>query len=212
MMSDHACTLAARDDLIVAYCSGRLGGSELERFEVHLLGCAECGLGVREGVAVRRALRQRAVRRGVVVFASLAAAAASIVFMFHGGSSRLGAFDPPALEVMTTRGTTEEAFAAYQARDWTRAAERFARLAAESPSAGTSFYLGISLLLAGRQDEARVALVAVLATDNPYVADARYYLAKLWLQKSAPDSALAVLRARPDARARALVDSIVTRE
>src|SRR5689334_12207111 len=94
-------TGAFDDDAIHGYVAGTLPASEVEAFELHLIGCGGCRDAVRLGLSVRaemgapvRISRTRAAMIGGV----LTLAAASIVFLVlsrRGDQSGLASFTPP---------------------------------------------------------------------------------------------------------------------
>lgn len=59
------CPVTIAGDRVHRYVAGTLEPGTLAEFETHLLGCAECQAAVREGVAVRAALRDKATAPGL---------------------------------------------------------------------------------------------------------------------------------------------------
>jgi len=59
------CPVTIDGDRVHRYVAGTLEPGTLAEFETHLLGCAQCQAAVREGVAVRAALRDKATAPGL---------------------------------------------------------------------------------------------------------------------------------------------------
>jgi TolA-binding protein len=128
------------------------------------------------------------------------------------------AFIPvPVRTAQIAPGVGDRGMRAYAAGNYRRAARMLDSAAAVDPTPATQFFLGVSLLKSGNEQEAAAALRDVVSDSvNPYAAEAALWLAKAWLRAGLPDSAEAVLRSlsrRPvdpgiTAHARALTDSI----
>ena len=102
-----------------------------------------------------------------------------------------------AYNVTRPGGATEsaegEAYTAYEAGDYSRAAEAFAAL---EPTPVTRFYLAQSLFAGGRYDES-AAILEELArlSDFNLIAEVRYYLSRAYLGAGRVEEAKAALRA-----------------
>ena len=222
-MADAANCAIARTDRVQAYVAGTLPEAERDAFEVHILECAECRTLVREGAALRVALREAVAapaprRTGWWIAGSLAAAAVVAFFFLRPADplARLARVEPPApfagMRVRDAGDSTalrvDSGMALFNAGRYGEAAARLGPAAADAPAA--TFYLALSLLLAGRPADAIAPLAAAAHAQTPYAAEARLYLAKAWLRSGRADSALAALGAADpgDRAARALADSI----
>lgn len=225
-------------DSVSLYVAGTMAAGDIDAFEEHLLGCAECRLAVRIGAASRVALasapagsrRDPAAAtipagrpgRGAWMLAG-ALAAAVVVFAVYRqpdvALTDLEAVSPPAFDAAPVRATDEDVrmvdvgMAAYAASDFDRAAEQLGRAAAADSSVGVKFFLGAALLLTNRNAMAIDALRDVIAQDSPYRSEARLLVAKAFLRLGRADSALAVLDRgsggrEGDAALRAFADSI----
>lgn len=105
--------------------------------------------------------------------------------------------EPYPYEAVVLRGAEEppanrfgEAMSLYQARDWSGAAAALAVVAREQPDrAQVRFYLGVSLLLAGRSQEAMNALERAALLDEGYREDALRYLALARARRDSPPPA-----------------------
>jgi len=216
------CAIAGTDQ-VQAYVAGTLPEAERDAFEIHMLECAECRRLVREGAALRVALREAAAapaprRSSWWIAASLAAAAVAAFLLLTPADplARLARVEHPApfagMRVRDAADSTalriDSGMALFNAGRYEEAAARLGPAAHDDPAA--TFYVGLSLLLAGRPADARGPLAAAAHAQTPYAAEARRYLAKAWLRSGRADSALAALGAAEpgDHAARALADSI----
>jgi hypothetical protein len=224
-----ACVIAADGDRIHRYVAHSLPADDLEAFEIHLLECAECQQAVREGAAVRLALRMSPASRPegrrahplLWWIAPVAAAAGILLWVFtrHDGVlARLGRLpQAPAFAAAAVRGDSMGSMAdsgmdAYAHGRYQAAAQLLAGVPEEERTAGLRFYLGVATLVAGDPSEA-VARLAEVPPGSPYTAEAQFYLGKAWLQLGNADSALAHLSLVPQgspilAWAEALADSV----
>jgi hypothetical protein len=195
------------EDDVHRYVAGTLEVDDVERFELHLMDCAECREAVRAGAVTRSALRgqlrPQSVRRTWTAGALAIAAGLLIVAVVArpiDSIRALGEVEPPQFTGMGIRGSDDSVaiidrgMAAYSRRDYAAAATALA--ASRDTSPGTAFYLGAALIGSGRDAEALTALRRAMATPmNPYAGQARVLAAKLWLRRSRADSALALLEA-----------------
>ncbi len=224
------CAMGEARDFVHRYVAGTLEPDELERFETHLLECPACQEAVKQGAAVRAALREPAGgsrRLPVVAWTLPIAAAAALALWFilpsEGGLERLGQVDPvPAFDGLPIRAPTDssnhlidQGMSAYQAGDYRRAAGLLGDAFERDSSPAVGFFLGVTRLKTGAPSRAVESLAAARQPpENPYAAEASLYLAKAWLQIGQADSALASLASiRPSAgatyeHARALADSV----
>lgn len=109
-----------------------------------------------------------------------------------------------------------DAMDAYVAEDYAAAVDGLrATIAADGDEPPVHFFLGASLLMLDRSDEAIDAFEAVEASgDSPYLTEARFYRAKALLSEGEADEALEFLRSVADSdspvagHAAALVDSV----
>lgn len=212
------CDTISEEGLLLRWVLGRTTPSENERLETHLLECARCQEEVRLAVALRQELRAAPAgmprrRRGVwgagalLAAAGLAAMLALPVLRPESVWSELGGVlvAPVYLGVpVRADGGPTEAFergmAEYAHGRWDAAARLLERVAPADPPA--EFFLGASLLMRGRDDEAAAAFRRVIdGPPSPYVLEARYYLAKALLRASEPEAALRELRAAATADA-----------
>jgi hypothetical protein len=209
------------------FVAGKLDGEELERFEVHLLGCEACRTEVELGMSLRAAgFAPRAVaRRWAWRVAGLAAAAVVLFVLFPRGGADvarfapLGALEtPPVYLGIPVRADERDArfdaaMQSYRAGDFSRAADSLGALAAAVDAPPVHFFLGASALMIGADSLALAAFDALLALgESPYHDEGRYYRAKAWLRAGEAARALDDLRAIGDpalrAQADALADSI----
>lgn len=230
-MSERShCPADMGDDLLHRYVAGALSEAEASDFELHFVDCPSCQRAVREGAAIRAALRRRSSagrrRKQLVSLVPLAAAAVAAFWLLlpsEDAVQRLGRLDaPPSFRGLSVRAATDRArtladsgMAAYVEGRYPEATRLLDGAARLEPSPGVSFFLGMSRLLDGEAGDALSALNAALdPADNPYELEARYYLAKAWLRLGEADSALGQLEHIPlDAgtigvRAVALADSV----
>jgi tetratricopeptide (TPR) repeat protein len=202
------------------YIRGTLAGAEVERFELHLLECAECRTVIRVDAA-SIASRSRGRRSRVAATVAVAAVAALVAFIMARPRSdleRLAQIDPPTFRGATIRAadsTTaaiDRGMAAYSRGEYAQAARDLRRSNDSSP--GVSLYLGAALLATDQVPDAIAVLRRAVETPfSPYADDARLLAAKAWLRAGRTDSAVATLRGVKDAapvaaHARALADSI----
>ena len=217
------CAIAGTDQ-VQAYVAGTLPEAERDAFEIHMLECAECRRLVREGAALRVALREaaaapapRRTRWWIAVPVAAAAVAAFFLLTPADPLARFARVEHPApfagMRVRDAADSTalriDSGMALFNAGRYEEAAGRLGHAAHDEPAA--TFYVGLSLLLAGRPADARAPLAAAAAhAETPYAAEARRYLAKAWLRSGRADSALAALGAAEpgDRAAQALADSI----
>lgn len=230
----------ANDDVIARYVAGTLPAPEVAALEAHLLECAACERQIREGAAIRAALRHdppvaaanaRPTRwpRAGWMLAAVTAAAAAVAFLLVAGRdddiSRLGRvaqapeFRPLAVraDASDSDRLVDSAMTFYSRGDFDRVDHMLGRAAAATPAPAVSFYLGVARIQRGNPAGAVVALRGALEpSGNPYAADARFYMAKAFLALRERDSALTHLSAVPAAsplypNARALMDSVRAR-
>lgn len=155
--------------------------------------------------------------------ATMAAAAGLALWAVVPGrhADPLGAAVAPAFEpspvrapIDSTAALVDRAMSAYAASDFRTAAELLERAARADSSAGVAFYLGVALLLDGREAAAAAALRrAFQDASSPYADEARYYAAKAYVRAGQVDSARALLRdaatEKPSAgKLRAFADSL----
>ncbi len=223
------CGMAEARDLVHRYVAGTLEPDELDRFEAHLLECLACQEAVRQGAAVRAALREPAAgsRRlptaaWTLPLAAAAALALWILLPSEGALERLGGVDPipgfSGLPIRTPADSgvllADQGMAAYQAGDYASAAELLHGAFERDSSPAVAFFLGVTRLKTGEPSLALESLAAARESDNAYAAEASLYIAKAWLQLEQADSALSSLAAIPPStgainqHARALADSI----
>lgn len=223
------CEMAEARDLIQCYVADTLLPDELERFETHLLECLDCQEAVRQGAAVRAALREPAAgsrKIPIAVWAlPLAAAALALWLIFPkaGALEQLGRVDAmPGFDGLPIRTPADSnaqlidhGMSAYQVGDYRRAAGLLGEAFELDSSVAVGFYLGVTQLKTGEPSLAVERLAAARQPpDNPYAAEASLYLAKAWLQLGQADSALASLASIPPSagatseHARALADSV----
>ena len=106
--------------------------------------------------------------------------------------SDLARFDPPAYTPAILRGPQSDAtrefrtaMARYQSHDYAAAIPRLRAAAKLNPrDPGTTFFLGVSLLLTNQADDGIAALQQTIALgDTPFLEEAHYYLAEAFLRK-----------------------------
>ena len=104
----------------------------------------------------------------------------------------LARVEPPPYEALALRGTTDEAMARfrtgmdrYRRADYRGAVSDLRAAAALEPAApGISFFLGVSHLMLGHDDQAIAHLRTTVALgDSAYFEDAHWYLAKGYLRR-----------------------------
>ena len=223
------CEMAEALDLVHRYVAETLSPEELDRFETHLLECLACQGAVRQGAAVRAALREPAAGSRTIPVAAwalpLAAAALALWLLFptEGALEQLGQVGPmPAFDGLPIRTPedsgvqlTDRGMSAYQAGDYRRAAGLLGDAFERDSSLAVGFFLGVTRLKTGEPSRAVESLAAARQPpENPYAAEASLYQAKAWLQLGQADSALASLASIPSSagatyeHARALADSV----
>lgn len=210
-------------DLVHRYVASTLTPEETNAFEIHLLTCTACRDAVREGAAIRAALRARSdagaqgaartARRPRNLPWLFAAAAAAAVLFFavvprDDPMRRLGEVrDMPVYSPLRVRAgnpaagadaAIDSAMAAYVTRDYARVDRLLSEASRVRPSPAVFFYLGVSRLAIDEPASAVEALRRSLEpAGNPYDPEARFYLGKAWLRLGVADSALAQLVAVP---------------
>lgn len=224
-------------DVVHRYVARTLTPAETNAFEVHLLACASCRDAVREGAAIRAALRAQADTGSDAVSPTrsrprrlpwlfTAAAAAVLLFLVLARQEdpvrRLGRLrDMPAYSPLAVRAANtstdiaiDSAMAAYVGRDYARVDRLLSEASRTRQSPAVFFYLGMARLAMDERARAIEALERSLEpAGNPYAAEARFYLGKAWLRLGQPDSAEAHLVAVPAGNtvhraAAALMDSV----
>lgn len=232
------CAIRTDPETVARYVAGTLEGDAVATFEVHLLECRTCEAAVREHATVAAGVRRTAIpgasrpaiigertrRRAVATLLSVAGIAAVGVLMTRPGADfrDLDDITPPTFESLSMRAggaaSAASGMDAYSRRDYAGAAAQLDESARRLPEPGTFFFLGISHLMLDDSERARGALEsALLPRPNPYSAEAHFYLAKLFLRRGTPDSALAHLERIPvdstaiSRHARTLTDSVRAR-
>lgn len=222
-------------DVVAGYLSGTLDETATREFELHMVDCAACQAALREGAALRTALRNsasgaparatpsRSIRWVLPVAAALVLAALSLLRDRASPLERLGRVDsPPALAVLSVRGDADSAASlvargmdSYRSGRYAEAARLFSTADSIAPTEAIAFYRGVSALLGG--DPAGGVAVLRRCTrnaDDAYAPEAHFYSAKAWLQLAQADSALAHLaessagRSPVSTHAAALADSV----
>ncbi len=185
---------------------------------------------MREGVAIRRALRTEGSTlprpRFLLWAGPIAAAAALAVWLVLrpvDPLARLARVDVvPGFVGLAVRAEADSGaaladrgMAAYLAGDFRDAARLLGEASELDPAPAVHFFLGIARLKVGASEEAIAALsLAAEPADNPYAAEAHLYLSKAWLGLGNADSALVHLRSVSStpsdvgAHAVALADSV----
>jgi tetratricopeptide (TPR) repeat protein len=221
--------------VIERYVARRLEESEAAAFEDHLAACPSCQAEVRLAVAVRAAAIEATHLVGRVWpkrawwGAGLAAAGVvGLLFLRSSGpnpelTALGGVIEPPIYLGVPVRAADEpadsqfaHAMVAYgEGRYEESAAGIEAALAVGVDSVPAGFFLGASLLMLDRPEEAAERFRRVLALgDSPYLPESRFYLAKSLLRLGRGGEALRELElaARADdevgRRALALADSV----
>ncbi len=224
-MNAVSCPFEKRDDVAADYVAERLAAPERDGFELHLLACPECAGAVREALAIRAGFRRRVVRRRMPATGALGVAAAAVlaaIVLQTPAARRLGRVDAPEAGLLEARGSADAAarqaargIDAYRAGDYRAAADWLGRAQAERSQPGIAYYRGLSLLLQGNADSARLIFEQLIESHSAaYIPEAHYYAAKAWLQLGQIDSARAHLasdamtREPLRTRAAALLDSI----
>lgn len=218
----------AGDETAQRFASGSLPESDATAFEQHLLICAQCRDEVGFADQLRRELVRPAPARRPWLYAAGAGLAAALILAVtlpsRGAVSRLGAVASApgyeGLEVRATAGTGDSAFAAamslYKEGAYLESAAAFrAARTLGGDSVTTTFFLGASLLMSGRaQDAADEFDRASRLGPTAYAAESHLYRAKALLRLHNTDGALNALAAAAAiegpvrAYALALADSI----
>lgn len=236
-MSDNlSCDAVRARASIERYVAGTLPEPETAALEEHLLTCEPCQSEIRLAVAIREALPEVGQRRpwrprwlgSSVITVAAAAVLAGVLLISRDRVpdqlSELGRLTQPPVylgvavrqEPSPADSLFDEAMAAYMTGEFADAAVGLSRaLAAGADTVPVEFFAGASLLMTDRPADAVAAFRTVIANgDTPYLAEARYYLAKALLGLGRADEALRELRAVPDgtaeiaSEARALADSV----
>jgi tetratricopeptide (TPR) repeat protein len=236
-MSDRlSCDQVDAEFVIPRYVAGTLSPPEGAAFEEHLLTCERCQQALTLAVAIRGALpkakggRTRDVPWFGLSLATLAVAAALAMVVLlprdrvpESMQALGGLTQPPVYLGVSVRQAPSQpdslfadAMAAYAMGDYTVAAAELPRaIAAGADAVPAQFFAGASLLMIDRPTDAVEAFRSVIAAgDTPYLAEARYYLAKALLRLGQTDEALRELRtaaadgAEISGEARALADSV----
>lgn len=218
-MSDElTCDVVVERGLIERYVADRLPEDEAQAFENHYVACPRCQDELRLAVAVREAASDVSGswfgRRSLMIGGAgvgLAAAAVLIVLLLPATGSRQASdlarlgevIQPPIYLGIPVRAADtpadslfDSAMDAYVAEEFERAADGLAAaLAAGVDSAPAEFFLGSSLLMEDETEDAARAFRRVIALgETPYMAEARYYLAKALLRLGQAEEALTHLR------------------
>jgi tetratricopeptide (TPR) repeat protein len=218
------CLVACDGETPAQYVAGTLADTDVQRFEIHLLGCSPCQRAVRDAATVaaggRRMRSSGRLRLGLIALPLAAAVLLFVLVPREDAWQRLGRIDAPLFEGLPVRAApdsaalfAEQAIDRYQGGHYREAAALFETALALDSSAALSFYLGVSRLLA---DDPRAALAPLraAAAHRVYGPEAHLYLAKLWIREAMPESALVHARRAAEssepiaAHAAALADSI----
>jgi tetratricopeptide (TPR) repeat protein len=205
-LTDHA--------MIERYVAGTASDEEAAAIEAHFLGCANCQKEVELAAAIklglsRTANKSAATRKWIGPSLVLAAAAALTIAVNISQRPRLklealGNLDSAPLyssvairDAAPSSGTSsfDEGVAAYNQHRYGEAATAFARARTQnSGSASAIFFLGASLLMNGKSQEAVSAFADVAAIgEGPYLAEADYLRAKALLRLGNASEALRAL-------------------
>lgn len=204
------------------YVAGSLSPEEAEAFEEHLLECESCREEVRLAETIREALLEDEppARGELPAWLRIAAALAMVtslvlvaIVLVPGddvdpGLAELGRVVQAPVYLGTSvrapEGRPDSLFAdamdVYVAEDYAVAVDGLrATLAAGGDEPPVHFFLGASLLMIDRPEEAAEAFAAVEAAgDSPYLDEARFYRAKALLRQGDADAALDFLRDAAD--------------
>lgn len=218
------------DETATRYAAGTLPEPELPAFESHLVGCARCQDAVRFSDTLRLELGSTRTRRRwkpTAILGALAAAAAVTFVLISPqrdpvrelgrlaagpayGGVVVRADDAPADSIFA-HGMDLYARGNYSGADTVLKRARVAG----ADSALTGFFIGASLLMVDRAQEAANEFATVVRIgETPYLAEGRYYLAKSLLRLGQVDDAIRQLVATERSEspiaeaARALRDSI----
>lgn len=236
-MSDNlSCEAVRADSFFERYVAGTLAESETAALEEHLLTCERCQTEIRLAVAIREALpevkesqpwRLRWLGTSLITVAAAAALAGVLLISRDRVPDELTDLgrvtQPPVYLGVAVRqepsqadSLFSEAMAAYMTGEFAAAAVGLSQaLAAGADTVPVEFFAGASLLMTDRPADAVAAFRNVIGSgDTPYLAEARYYLAKALLRLGRADEALRELRLAADGtaeighEARALADSV----
>jgi len=205
-------------ELASRYVAGTLDAVATEVFESHFLTCARCQDAIAFSAAVRGAAVATPVARaarmprrrltflaaaGVVFTAVITPVVAHRVRERHAIEA-LGVLDaPPVYGGVAVRGDASAGdslfgagTAAYGNGEYARAASDLrGAIAAGAAVPPARFFLGASLLMLHRPDEAAAELARVIASgDSPYLVEAHYYRALALLQLDQENAAAGELR------------------
>lgn len=227
-----------RPDDAARYVGQRMSDVETGVFEEHLVGCRACQADVKLATTLTHQLADHnlrtvpklgsTVRRSAII--GTVALAAGLLLMVNLLPARVNPYEelgsvaaPPPYGGVGVRSTESagdslfaKAMAEYRNGNYSAAANglRAARTAGVD-SAVTTFFIGVSELLAGHRQAAEPELAAASAMSSGlYAAEAHYYLAKSLLRVGKPEFALMHLRLASEspsltsAAARALADSV----
>lgn len=230
MTKPLSCAEVRDEALVERYAARLLDETESARFEIHLLTCAACQADVKLAAAIRATRGVAFPARRIAWWSGIAATAAVVALalawprpdpavMRLGEVSAAPVYDGvPVRSASGQRGDSlfAAAMMAYGARDYVGAERRLvAALAAGVDAAPAEFFRGASLMM---QDRARAAAAAYRRViglgPTPYLAEARWYLAKCLLRDGRRTEALEELAQLENAGdsvgalARALADTI----
>lgn len=192
------------DDTAALYAAKTLAAPDAETFEHHLLVCETCRNEVRLAALVRSELSVGSRRLNPWMLGAGLALAASLLLVFTGikGNSleSLGVVSAaPTYNGVAVRGTQTaadslfvRAMTSYQSGDYSNSSKQFlaARLAG-SDSVTTTFFLGVSSLIAGDAAAAVRELKRSSAMPQTgYTSESHYYLAKALLRLGKRDDAM----------------------
>lgn len=238
-MTNPSADLHSDPDVIHRYVAGTLSSGEADAFERHLLECPRCQADVREGSAIRSSLlspvaaagsrRRRPAWGRMLLVPAVAAAAVLVALLVWTGRAEstrslgrvetLPRFVPLSVRAPNTETTRllDSAMAAYGDAAFSRAHAMLSELITDDAGLVVRFYAGCAALGAGDPRSAAPHFARVLreaksaGIASPYSSEARYLLAKAWLQLGETDSASATLATATDVRGRALLDSVQRR-
>jgi TolA-binding protein len=221
-------------ELAQRYAALTLNSAEIEAFEDHLVGCAECQAEVTLAVGMRQIAREPAPpaipRRWIIAGSALLAAAAIAGFAVLGALGRdveaLGKVaNPPSYIGVSVRAAPARgdslfasAMDAYNARRYADAARGLeAAVSAGVDSIPTQFFLASAQLMSGKNRDAVTQYGHVIAAGPqaaPYLSEAHLFRARALLRLGRADEALADLQAVSEgdaevyAIAKSLADSV----
>ncbi len=216
------------DETAGRYVARTLGVAETDAFEQHLLLCESCRNEVRLASAIRSEIGVQS--RGInpwVVGTGLAFAASLAIFVARPNTDSLSALgrvaSAPVYDGVPVRATTSAtdslfgvAMGFYQQGAYAESSEQFeAARAAGADSVVTTFFLGVSNLMAGKSAAAANELQRSTGMSrSAYSQESHFYLAKAFLQLGQREEALRELGMAIDiegpvtAPAKLLADSI----